>query len=129
MSFRAAERSKQSYLGIYPFDWQSGWEETFHELRADGGLLVAPILQNLILPRDPQATLDWVNRICEWDFHSIIPCHFDAPIPATPSDFRQAFSFLESKSTTTLLAADIQLIKEIDRQLTRWRIIKRSYEL
>ena len=54
---------------------------------------------------------------------------FDAPIPATAVEFRQAFSFLESKSTTTLPVGDTRLIKEIDRQLTRWRIIKKSYEL
>ncbi len=125
-SFRALDRSKQGYLGLYPFDWQTGWEDTFNYLRADGGLIVAPILQKLILPRAPQNTLDWVNRVCEWDFERVIPCHFDAPISATAVEFRQAFAFLEPKYNPTFPKADTRLIEEIDRQLTRWKIIKQA---
>jgi Domain of unknown function (DUF4336) len=80
----AADRSKQGYFGLYPFDWQPGWERAFSKLSGNGRLLVAPILQTLILNRAPQATLAWVDRVCQWDFHTIIPCHFAAPIAATP---------------------------------------------
>ncbi len=127
-SFTAASRSKQNYFGIYPFGWQPDWERSFTSLRGDGRLLVAPILQTLILNRAPQATLAWVNRVAEWDFRSIIPCHFDAPIAATPQQFRQAFAFLEPQSipNSGLSPADFQVLQNIDRGLTRWRIIKPS---
>lgn len=125
-SFTATERSKQSYFGLYPFCWQPGWERAFTSLRGDGRLLVAPILQTLILNRAPQATLAWVNRVAEWDFQAIIPCHFEAPIAATPQQFQQAFAFLNPKSppNRSLPTIDFQLIQEIDRVLTQWRIIK-----
>ena len=128
-SFTAPNRSKQSYFGIYPFEWKPGWEKTFEILRNDGKLLVAPILQSLILTRAPQSTLDWVNRVAEWDFQTIIPCHFDAPIAATPTEFRQAFAFLQTPSNSTLPDADVRLIREIDRQLVKWWIIKPSQKL
>lgn len=123
-AFTAFDRSKQSYFGLYPFDWQPGWERAFSKLCGNGRLLVAPILQTLILNRAPQATLDWVDRICQWDFQTIIPCHFAAPIAATPAEFRQAFAFLDAKSISTFPSADMQLIQSIDRGLTKWRIIK-----
>jgi Domain of unknown function (DUF4336) len=123
-AFTAFDRSKQSYFGLYPFDWQPGWERAFRNLSGNGRLLVAPILQTLILNRAPQSTLNWVDRVCRWDFQTIIPCHFAAPITATPAQFRQAFAFLDSRSSSTLPSADLQLIQTIDRELTKWRIIK-----
>ncbi len=124
-SFTAADRSQQSYFGLYPFQWQSGWEQRFAGLRKDGRLLVAPILQTLILNRAPKQTIDWVDRVAQWDFQQIIPCHFDAPITATPQQFRAAFTFLELHSLpdTDLPAADFHLLRQIEQQLERWRII------
>jgi hypothetical protein len=123
-SLMAADRSKQGYFGLYPFDWQPDWEQAFTLLRGDGRLLVAPILQILILNRSPQSTLAWVDRVAEWDFQQIIPCHFDAPIAATSIQFRQAFAFLKPQAPASLPAADLKLMHEIDRQLTWWRIVK-----
>ena len=102
-------------------------------MRADGRLLVAPILQTLILNRAPIPTTAWVDRVAQWDFEQIIPCHFDAPIRATPAEFRSAFDFLvrgasplENRDSTLdagSLDTDGGLLREIERQLVRWRII------
>lgn len=123
-SFIAADRSRPSYFGLYPFEWQPGWQQRFMALRGDGGLLVAPLLQTIILNRAPTQTIAWVDRVAQWDFEQIIPCHFDAPVAATPHQFRAAFSFLESDSPPDALSkADFQLLHQIEHQLTRWRII------
>ena len=123
-SFIAADRSRPSYFGLYPFEWQPSWQQRFMALRGDGGLLVAPLLQTIILNRAPTQTIAWVDRVAQWDFEQIIPCHFDAPVAATPHQFRAAFSFLESDSPPDALSkADFQLLHQIEHQLTRWRII------
>ncbi|WP_373540944.1 DUF4336 domain-containing protein [Chamaesiphon sp.] len=124
-SLTAPERTRENYFGLYPFDWQSQWQQRFTDLRGDGKLLVAPILQTLILNRAPQSTLAWVDRVAQWDFGQIISCHFDAPVAATPAQFRAAFDFLtpEAPPDLSLPAADVQLLRQIDRQLTWWRII------
>jgi hypothetical protein len=124
-SLTALDRSRKGYFGLYPFRWQSGWERSFDILRQNGRLLVAPILQTVILNRHPVATIEWIDRICEWDFDRIIPCHFDAPITATAIDFRRAFDFLEDppKLRSGLPAADFRLIEQIESGLTWWRII------
>jgi hypothetical protein len=124
-SFTAPNRSKQSYFGLYPFRWQADWQQGFTDLRNNGRLLVAPILQTLILNRAPIETIDWVDRVAQWEFRQIIPCHFDAPITATAQDFRAAFDWLERKSIadTALPTADADLLKQIEQRLVRWRII------
>jgi hypothetical protein len=124
-SFTAADRARQSYFGLYPFRWRSDWQQGFATLRDNGRLLVAPILRTLILNRAPKQTIDWVDRVAQWDFEQIIPCHFDAPITATPQQFRAAFDFLEQHSSADadLLTADLCLLQQIEQQLVRWRII------
>lgn len=96
---KSPNRSKKNYFGLYPFNWQPGWYEAFEQLRRDGQLLVAPILQTLIFNRGPEAVLAWADRIAQWDFQQIVPCHFSAPIAATPAEFRRAFTFLERPNT------------------------------
>jgi Domain of unknown function (DUF4336) len=125
-SLKASDRSKKGYFGLFPFRWKNDWQQCFKSLRGNGRLLVAPILQTLILNRAPKETITWADRIATWDFQRIIPCHFDAPIAATPEQFRQAFSFLEKHSVDNnypLPSEDFQLLKQIDRNLSALKII------
>ncbi|WP_414551253.1 DUF4336 domain-containing protein [Anabaena sp. CCY 0017] len=132
-AIQAPNRSQKAYFGLYPFKWHSDWQHSFDRLRGDGRLFVAPILQTLILNRAPKETIDWAQKVASWDFQWIIPCHFDAPIPAKPSQFRQAFSFLEKHPTTSagLLSSnsyplpeeDFQLLRDIDQGLKKTGIV------
>jgi hypothetical protein len=118
---QAPDRSKKAYFGLFPFHWQEGWQQSFAALRGNGRLFVAPVLQALILNRAPQATLDWAERVANWDFQRIIPCHFDSPLTASAGQFRQAFAFLEK--SPTLPEVDFALLRELDAFLSRWGII------
>lgn len=130
---QASDRSRTAYFGLYPFQWQPGWERSFAALSGDGRLFVAPVLQTLILNRDPQTTLNWASQVALWQFERIIPCHLQSPIDATPQQFRQAFSFLEkspsvsagvfSSNTYPLPENDFQLLQELDRELDRRGIV------
>ncbi|MBD2629396.1 DUF4336 domain-containing protein [Trichormus variabilis] len=128
---KAPERSRKAYFGVFPFQWQENWQNSFDVLRGNGRLFVAPILQTLILNRAPKETINWADKVACWDFHWIISCHFDAPIKAKPQQFRQAFSFLEkqpmggliSSNTYPLPEDDFQLLRDIDMGLTRFNIV------
>jgi hypothetical protein len=124
-AFKASDRSKRGYFGLFPFQWKTDWQRSFDALHGNGRLFVAPILQALILNRAPQETLAWANRVASWDFDRIIPCHFTAPIACTPQQFRQAFAFLEDRSgmSSILPEADFQVLREIDRVLDRRGIL------
>lgn len=133
---KSPNRSKRNYFGLYPFQWQEGWYQSFETLRKDGQLLVAPILQTLIFNRDAKAVLDWADRVAQWDFQQIFPCHFSAPIAATPADFRQAFSFLEQPDAQSwsgfdhnLPEGDLATLGQIDRRLTGSAIASPSERL
>ncbi|MEO1133373.1 MAG: DUF4336 domain-containing protein, partial [Cyanobacteria bacterium J06639_1] len=114
-AFRASDRSRRAYLGFFPFQWRADWERSFEQLRRDGQLLVAPVLQSLILNRNPHATLRWVERVASWDFDRIIPCHLDSPLTASPEEFRQAFRFLNTSAA--LPEEDVHFIHQLDRVL------------
>lgn len=114
---RAGDRSRRAYFGLFPFQWKDHWFESFETLRNGGQLFVAPVLQKLILNRNPQQVLDWADRVAAWEFNRVIPAHFDAPVVATPSQFRGAFNFLQGQSH--LPEGDCALLGQIDRLLRR----------
>ncbi|MEO0541203.1 MAG: DUF4336 domain-containing protein [Cyanobacteria bacterium P01_A01_bin.105] len=119
-AWRAKDRSKQAYFGVFPFKWQANWEQAFHQLQSDGQLLVAPVLQALIFNRGPGTVLDWAKAIAEWPFERIIPGHLDAPLSATPAEFYRAFEFLEGSTPARdprLPAADFDLLRRISQFL------------
>ena len=79
--------------GLYPWAWVRDDQPNFRALQ--GGLLVAPILQKLILNREPRRVLDWADEVSKWPFRRIIPCHLANDVKADGKAFRRAFSFLE----------------------------------
>jgi len=134
----APERSLKGYFGLFPFRWKSGWKKSFQSLlHQQKRLLVAPILQTLILNRAPIETLIWAEWVANWQFEQIVACHFDSPVVAKPDQFREAFSFLQKRlsgdklgknSTSYLPEEDLELLKEIDKNLTKLRIVPPSVE-
>ena len=98
--------------------WIFDWQYSFYQLRGNGRLFVAPILQALILNRGPQQTLIWVEKLIRWNFQQIIPCHLDSPVNATFQDLRLAFSFLEKNNRNSILPKeDFKVIQRINNQL------------
>jgi Domain of unknown function (DUF4336) len=132
-AFKASDRSWKGYFGLFPFHWRAGWQRSFDALRGNGRLFVAPVLQTLILNRAPRETLRWADEVAGWGFDRIVPCHFDAPIAATPSQFRQGFSFLEQQPSVSaglfnsgsypLPTEDFKVIRDIDRGLSQSGIV------
>jgi hypothetical protein len=136
-ALQAAEHSPKAYFGLYPFRWREDWQQSFHILRGNGRVFVAPILQILILPQAPQQVLMWAQQVANWDFRQIIPCHFDAPIAASPHEFRQAFNFLSKQppsqdlsgnTNQPLSESDMQFIRELEANLRKQGIAKPPQE-
>ncbi len=128
---KAPNHSKKAYFGLFPFQWQPGWERSFDVLHGQGRPFVAPILQTFILDHDPRAVLAWADRVASWDFERIIPCHFDAPIATTPQGFRQAFAVFDlscsdqltfGSTNQPLPAADVEFIRKLEESLDQWGI-------
>ncbi|MCL2923498.1 MAG: DUF4336 domain-containing protein [Trichodesmium sp. MAG_R04] len=116
---KASDRSKRGYFGLLPWQWKSDWQSSFAQLRQDGRLLVAPILQTLILNRDPKQVMEWVDKVTKWNFRQIIPSHFDVLIQASGYEFRQGFSFLEKDSGGYLPEIDLKFLRQLDDKLKK----------
>jgi hypothetical protein len=111
---------------LYPWSWVKSDIPNFKSLQ--GGLLVAPILQKLILDREPEKVLKWVNTIQNWKFKRIIPCHFANNIKTNGNEFRRAFSFLDNKSYNGPKASpdDLALLNAVSDIFTRLGIVAES---
>ena len=123
---KASDHSKKNYFGIYPFEWQANWHDSFEQLRQGSKLIVAPILQTLIFNRGPKQVLAWADKIAQWDFEQVIPCHFSAPVKANAAEFRQAFEFLERPNPQSWTGfehpvpmADLDTLGQIDSRLQK----------
>ena len=136
-AFKAPDRSRKAYFGLFPFRWKADWKQSFQALRGGGRPLVAPILQTFIFNQAPRQVLDWADEVAKWHFLRIIPCHFDAPIEAGPHQFRQAFAFLEKNPIGEDLLAngrkplpdeDLVFIRKLEENLTKKGITSPSKE-
>lgn len=107
------------FIGIYPWDWVRDDKASFDALT--GGLLVAPILQTLILNREPIEVLDFADAVSKWNFERIIPAHFKNDLKYNGSDFRRAYTFLEEagepKGQPKPLAGDLKLLRDAEQSL------------
>jgi len=82
-------------------------------------------LQTFILNQAPRKTLDWADKVANWDFQRIVTCH-DSPIQAGPRQFRQAFAFLETLHSCELVRKwmrptqeDFKFLRELEESLTK----------
>lgn len=119
---QAPVRSRKAYFGLYPFQWQPGWEISFHTLRDGGRPFVAPVLRQLIFNRDRAGVLTWVDTVSRWQFERVIPCHLEAPLPMGPAEFQTAFQFLHGEKDGGDRAteqADLRFLIELDTTLVR----------
>lgn len=121
-AFAAPNRSKSNYFGLYPFRWKPTWSESFAVLRSGGRLLVPPILRSLVFNRAPEETIAWAQRVSRWPFERIIPCHLDAPIAATPAEFRQAFEVLRHPEASDLPPEEFEALQGIDKRLVAAKV-------
>lgn len=85
--------------GWYPFKWVRSEVPSFRALQ--DGLIVPPIIRQLIFNREPEKVLEWADKVSQWPIKRIIPSHMANDIQATGKDFRQAFRFLEESPSMT----------------------------
>ena len=87
--------------------WTDGWHDNFEALA--GRLIVPPVVRTLLYAQDPRRVKSWVDRVANrWNFDSIVPAHWEAPITAGPDDFKKAFRFLEDESIDAFPENDLK---------------------
>jgi hypothetical protein len=120
-------------LNLYPWTWNGNSDErNFDVISKNGALFCPPILTKLILDREPQKTLEWVDRVVS-RFHTmkrIIPCHLNNNVMASAKDFAAAFDPLRSSPGNVKpqrpLPQDLALLQEASDLLTKFHIVAPS---
>ena len=128
---------------LYPWSWNANDADqiNFDTISQNGTLFCPPILTKLILDREPTATLQFVDRVCQRfsTMKRIIPCHLNNDIAVTDTnEFYHAFDMLRSPSTQAksnsnlllpqprALAEDLALLQKASDVLTQNNIIAPS---
>jgi hypothetical protein len=120
-------------LQLYPWKWKSDSADiqNFKALSNNGKMFCPPILTKLILDREPEKTLAWVDRVCERfsDMKRVVPCHLNNDIKASAKDFYIAFDSLRCSSTTNgqrkagPLKSDLELLQNASDIFTKYGIV------
>ena len=121
-------------FSLYPWTWHDDADvKNFQAISKNGQLFCPPILTKLILDREPQKTLEWVDRIANrFDFERVVPCHLNNNVKATPAEFREAFAVLgnDPKSgqlkPNRPLAEDLALLQKASDLLTDFGVVGNS---
>ncbi len=123
-------------FSLYPWTWHDNDAdlENFRAISKGGEIFCPPILTKLILDREPEKTLDWVERVSSrFDFERIIPCHLNNNVEARPDQFRDAFKVLANKpgggaplTPQRPLAEDLALLQSASDILTRFGVVGES---
>jgi len=120
---------------LYPWTWHDNDADlkNFNAISQNGKLFCPPILTKLILDREPQKTLDWVDRITRrFEFTHIIPGHLNNYVKANPKEFSRAFDPLRSNPKEgkvypqRVLAEDLALLQEASDLLTQFGVVAES---
>jgi len=109
------------WAGFFAWRWRPSWPATFEAVRYGGRPFVPPILQELVLSREPASVLAFANRVADdFAFTSIVPAHFDAPVAAGPREWLAAFRPFRAGGTSypgALPEADLAFLRQFERTL------------
>lgn len=118
---------------LYPWTWHDNDADlaNFNAISENGKLFCPPILTKLILDREPQRTLEWVDRITRrFDFTHVIPGHLNNFVKADKREFSSAFDPLRSDPANKekvypqrALAEDLALLQEASDLLTQLGVV------
>ena len=120
---------------LYPWSWKADDADqvNFDAISQSGKLFCPPILTKLILDREPERTLAFVDQVATRfpDMKRIIPCHLNNNIPVTGSkEFYQAFDPLRSRPGKLVpqraLAEDLALLQKASDRLTELGVVAPS---
>jgi len=119
---------------LYPWTWNGDMDAAnFAAISQKGKLFCPPILTKLILDREPEMTLAFVDRVSNRfkDMKRIIPCHLNNNVKVKGSrEFYEAFDPLRSGPGNLVpqraLAEDLALLQKASDLLTQAGVVAPS---
>ena len=108
------------WLGFIAWRWDSSWPKAFAALAGDGRPVMPPILQEVVLSREPAVVMDFAKRVAnDFAFTTILPAHFE-PVTAGPQQWLDAFRPFGPQGTNypgALPDADLVFLRDFEKLL------------
>ena len=127
-AFRPGLRSWKAHFGVYPFDWQDGWQEDADALMGDdeAKVQVAPVLERLVLPRAQQAITSWLEQLeslsgLTW----VIPAHYSAPLSFSTQQASALRTEIQQKNWAPS-QENWEFLSGIDQQLLDLNVVPKN---
>ncbi len=124
-SFRPGLRNSKAHFGLFPFDWQEGWEESASELTGtkDPVLQVAPVLERLVFPRAQDLFFKWLDNLCSLEnLRLLVSSHYCAPVPFTKDKIRLLKSNI-NKRTWAQSDGNWNFLGNVDKSLLKRGVV------
>jgi hypothetical protein len=118
-------RQARLYFGLYPFRWETGWEEEGAALIRPGEtvLQVAPVLERLVFPRQRHRLVAWLREVAALDgLGWLVPAHYEAPLACTSDDLLKLAEALESRVWAPS-SGSWAFLAELDQTLVGWGLV------
>jgi hypothetical protein len=126
-AWKAEKPRPRNHFGLYPFRWDSSWEEQADQLIAQGETgspcCLAPVLERLVFVRSRQPYLDWLERLAQHqEIQQLISAHYQAPIPLRPTQLSAYAAALAARDWAPSQGS-WQVLATIDQTLVRWGFV------
>ena len=113
-------------FNLYPWSWPNGDADLENFNAFQNKLFCPPILTQLILNREADRTLEFVDQVATRfsGMKRIIPGHLDNNIPASAKDFSKAFGSLRTcDAPPGPLKEDLKLLQSVSQEFTKLGIV------
>lgn len=118
-------RGPRQHFGLYPFRWRPGWEAEAEALMetTPAPPRVAAVLERLVFPRSRADLVAWIRELAGLEgLRSLVPAHYDAPIPISGDQLRSLADDLERRPWAPSQGS-WQLLAGIDSLLLRLGLV------
>ena len=127
-SFQQGLVSPKFHFGLYPFEWQEGWELSAKDLIGEKKPLVqvAPVLERLVFPRAKRIFIEWLDEIIKLDqIRYLVPAHYSAPIDFSPKIIRRLKEKIQNREWA-VGKGDWKFLDSIDKNLLKFGIVPKD---
>ncbi|MFL0735123.1 MAG: DUF4336 domain-containing protein, partial [Prochlorococcus sp.] len=127
-AFRPGTLSPRAHFGLFPFEWQPGWEAVAQERLGEKSplLQVAPVLERLVMPRAKDVLLEWLEQMGRLKGVSwLVSAHFSDLVAFKPHQIRK-FRESISKRSWAINEGSWSFLGSVDKSLLSLGVVPKD---
>ena len=124
-SFKSGTVNWRSHFGLYPFEWEEGWEVYANRIagKKQPHIQIAPVIERLVFPRAKESFLYWLNQLknqngMKW----LISAHYSSIVPFSVNDVQSIKAKILRREWAPN-EGDWQFLGWLDRKLLAIKVV------